>query len=527
MLILRHNELSADDLFLIERKMVKLADPEQPFDWSLHDDLLSKSRPEVYGSIIGLLKRTGFCSSLGITTSEFLDFLIDVDHGYEDNPYHSFYHAADVAMVLYHMLKDYDVSDYLSSIDMAALMIAALCHDIGHPGMNNNYQVNMNTELSQRYHNLSVLESYSCSIAMDLLTKHQLLYNVEEIGKEHGIPTSEEKIRKFIVKAILATDMICHYQLQANLNGLLEFISAEDSHKVLPTVTDLFSTRGQDSPLIYFEEHYFSESSTCCSRSRPKSACEFLPAEETVESAAFVSPKYPLTEGQRQALCEILLHAADISNAVRPWDICLKWSNLVCIEFFRQGEAEKQAGLPVSPNMDRHQVNQATIGAQFSDFIVRPYFELFVSLFPKAKELLVNLQDNRKRWAMEGSDAEEEEDESGEEIEVPSTHDEEKRLGDHPPFLGFPTAAFNPGRRLSAAAGTIVLPSRASRRPFINMRSSSHSSLEKWGNLSSNNEESVEVKNRRKSEQDEFYRNSTSSIESSPPRRVVNNLFVS
>jgi hypothetical protein len=94
--------------------------------------VLEKSRAELYGYILGFLERLGLCQSIGVTPSEFLDFLIDVDQGYLPNAYHSFFHAVDVAIVLYHMLCHFDVANYLSRIDMAALLIAGLCHDIGH-----------------------------------------------------------------------------------------------------------------------------------------------------------------------------------------------------------------------------------------------------------------------------------------------------------------------------------------------------------------------------------------------------------
>ncbi|KAF9085164.1 cGMP-dependent 3',5'-cyclic phosphodiesterase, partial [Mortierella sp. AD031] len=69
---------------------------------------------------------------LGITSDELLDFIVDVDRGYLAIFYHSFYHAADVTSVLYHMLQDMRASQYLSKPDMAALLLAGLCHDIGH-----------------------------------------------------------------------------------------------------------------------------------------------------------------------------------------------------------------------------------------------------------------------------------------------------------------------------------------------------------------------------------------------------------
>lgn len=112
--------------------MIKVADPKYKVQDLQHFTVMDKSRAELYGYILGFSERLGLCDSIGVTPSELLDFIVDVDHGYLPNAYHSFYHAVDVAIVLYHMVSQYDVALYLSRIDMAALIIAGLCHDIGH-----------------------------------------------------------------------------------------------------------------------------------------------------------------------------------------------------------------------------------------------------------------------------------------------------------------------------------------------------------------------------------------------------------
>lgn len=88
--------------------------------------------PEIYGYILGMFVKFELVECLGVTQDELLDFIIDVDRGYLATFYHSFYHAADVTSVLYHMLQDMQASQYLSKPDMAALLLAGLCHDIGH-----------------------------------------------------------------------------------------------------------------------------------------------------------------------------------------------------------------------------------------------------------------------------------------------------------------------------------------------------------------------------------------------------------
>lgn len=63
----------------------------------------------------------------------------------------------------------------------------------------------------------------------------------------------------------------------------------------------------------------------------------------------------------RQFILQIALKCADISNPTRPWDISHKWSLKVCDEFFRQGEFERELGLPVTPSCDQQSTSVARI----------------------------------------------------------------------------------------------------------------------------------------------------------------------
>lgn len=49
---------------------------------------------------------------------------------------------------------------------------------------------------------------------------------------------------------------------------------------------------------------------------------------------------------------KVLLHAADISNHVRPFDLALAHAERIQQEFQRQVARERALGLPVSPHMD-------------------------------------------------------------------------------------------------------------------------------------------------------------------------------
>lgn len=95
-------------------------------------NVLDYGRTELYGHLLGVFAKLGVLSALDITPSTLLDFLIDVDTTYLNAPYHSFYHAVDIVTVLYYILTELEADQYLSNLDIAALLIAALCHDAGH-----------------------------------------------------------------------------------------------------------------------------------------------------------------------------------------------------------------------------------------------------------------------------------------------------------------------------------------------------------------------------------------------------------
>jgi hypothetical protein len=50
------------------------------------------------------------------------------------NPYHNFYHAIDVCHAVFVLLSTMEGSKLVNELEVFSLMIAALCHDLDHPG---------------------------------------------------------------------------------------------------------------------------------------------------------------------------------------------------------------------------------------------------------------------------------------------------------------------------------------------------------------------------------------------------------
>ena len=57
-----------------------------------------------------------------------------VEIEYRDNPYHNATHAADVVQTLGSMLLSEGFREGLTAMEVLAMLIAAACHDVGHPG---------------------------------------------------------------------------------------------------------------------------------------------------------------------------------------------------------------------------------------------------------------------------------------------------------------------------------------------------------------------------------------------------------
>ena len=173
----------------------------------------------------------------------------------------------------------------LLEIDLLALLLAALCHDLEHPGTTNAYQVNTGSALALRYNDASVLENHHCSCAFASLNRAGILKGLE--------PAEVKALRKLIVAAILATDMSVHKDLLAR-------VSAQTN--------DAGAAAG-------------------------------------VEAAAGFSRELP---EHRELLVSFLLHCADLCCPLAPPTMSRRIAESLSVEFARQAERERAEGLPIT-----------------------------------------------------------------------------------------------------------------------------------------------------------------------------------
>lgn len=96
----------------------------------------------------------------------------------------------------------------------------------------------------------------------------------------------------------------------------------------------------------------------------------------------------------------LIIHLADISNPTKPWRLCYKWIDLLFLEFFKQGDKEREKGLPITFLMDRYTTNIAKAQGGFIDHFIKPAYELLNNIMPNIELNMKFLESNKEQWAI-------------------------------------------------------------------------------------------------------------------------------
>lgn len=100
----------------------------------------------------------------------------------------------------------------------------------------------------------------------------------------------------------------------------------------------------------------------------------------------------------QQDFINFVLHAIDIGHAAKPFDLEVKWADLVTMEFHNQGDTEKNRGLQVSFLCDRTTSNLPASQKGFIAGIVLPTFQLVVGFLPKMKMYVELIEIAKDGW---------------------------------------------------------------------------------------------------------------------------------
>ena len=104
----------------------------------------------------------------GILCQDKLDnFLMALNKQYKPTTlYHNSMHGSDVTQSSYIFFTHSNAEKIAKTnvIDILSIIIAALGHDLGHPGLTNMFHMNDSTEIAITYNDISILENFHASL---------------------------------------------------------------------------------------------------------------------------------------------------------------------------------------------------------------------------------------------------------------------------------------------------------------------------------------------------------------------------
>lgn len=101
----------------------------------------------------------------------------------------------------------------------------------------------------------------------------------------------------------------------------------------------------------------------------------------------------------RLLVMQMLLKVSDISNVSRPFEIADKWCDVLNVEFFRQGDLEKQIGIGLtSPLNDREHPDKPKSQIGFYNFICLPLYTVVARAFPALEVNANSVKSNLEKW---------------------------------------------------------------------------------------------------------------------------------
>ncbi|XP_041949824.1 cGMP-dependent 3',5'-cyclic phosphodiesterase-like isoform X2 [Alosa sapidissima] len=166
-------------------------------------------------AVISMFEDMGFINTYKIEKNSLARFCLMVKRGYRDPPYHNWMHAFSVSHFCYLLCKNLNMGQYLEDIEMFALFVSCLCHDLDHRGTNNSFQIVSKSVLAHLYSSDgSVLERHHFAQAISILNSEGCNIFDNCSRKDY------HRILDLMHDIILATDIAHHLRILGDLQKM-------------------------------------------------------------------------------------------------------------------------------------------------------------------------------------------------------------------------------------------------------------------------------------------------------------------
>ncbi|XP_071213919.1 cGMP-dependent 3',5'-cyclic phosphodiesterase-like isoform X1 [Salvelinus alpinus] len=167
--------------------------------------------------ILSMFDDMGFINAYKIDLPTLARFCLMVKKGYRDPPYHNWTHAFSVSHFCYLLYKNLGLANYLENIEIFALFVSCMCHDLDHRGTNNSFQVASQSVLAALYSSEgSVMERHHFAQAIAILNTHGCNIFDKFSRKDY------QRMLDLMRDIILATDLAHHLRIFPDLQRMAD-----------------------------------------------------------------------------------------------------------------------------------------------------------------------------------------------------------------------------------------------------------------------------------------------------------------
>jgi len=122
---------------------------------------------------------------------------------FNNPPAHTQVHAADVVQRTATILQHEIYPAVIDDLQLMAALIAALIHDLGHPGLSNTFHIVDGNKMARTFNDNHVLENHALFTGMELWREDSLnFFHRSRVGASKQL-----ELRSTVIKMVLATDM--------------------------------------------------------------------------------------------------------------------------------------------------------------------------------------------------------------------------------------------------------------------------------------------------------------------------------
>lgn len=135
-------------------------------------------------AVMQMFESSGVTHTFSINQSKLANWVVTVKAAYlRQNMFHNWVHAWSVTCNAYLMVMDPDVIAIQGPLERLSILIACLCHDMNHPGVNSEFLIKSASPLALKYPQANCLEAFHLDQCMCLLApgcKTDILEGLDE-----------------------------------------------------------------------------------------------------------------------------------------------------------------------------------------------------------------------------------------------------------------------------------------------------------------------------------------------------------